>query len=57
LIDYLNAGSLIPPSFTVGRTVTFSFNTAGTYHYICALHDTLGMVGTVIVRNGDNGGG
>jgi plastocyanin len=56
LIDYLNVASLIPPGFTVRRAVTFTFNTAGTYHYICALHDTLGMVGTVIVRNEDNGG-
>jgi plastocyanin len=51
LIDYLNAGSLFPPGFVVTRRVTFTFTKAGTYPYICALHDELGMVGTIIVRN------
>lgn len=36
-----------PPGATVFR-VTFTH--AGTYDYICALHDTLGMVGKVIVK-------
>lgn len=57
LVDYLNAGSLFPPGFVIRRGVTFTFPNAGTYHYICALHDTLGMVGTVIVQNEDNGDG
>jgi plastocyanin len=35
-----------PPSIPVFRV---TFTTAGTYHYICALHDKLGMVGKVIV--------
>ncbi len=35
-----------PPAYTVFR-VTFTH--AGTYDYICALHDDLGMVGKVIV--------
>jgi plastocyanin len=56
LIDYVNASSLFPPGFVVTRQVTFRFPKAGTYHYICALHDTVGMVGTIIVRN-DNGNG
>lgn len=56
LIDYINAGSLFPPGFTVRRQVTFTFPKAGTYPYFCALHDTLGMVGTVIVRSEDNDG-
>ena len=54
LIDYINASSLRPPGFVVTRQVTFTFPNAGTYHYICALHDTLGMVGTIIVRAPDN---
>jgi hypothetical protein len=27
-----------------------TFNSPGTYNYICGLHDELGMVGKVIVR-------
>ena len=27
-----------------------TFNVAGTFHYICAIHDELGMKGTVIVQ-------
>jgi len=49
LIDYLNVSSLIPSGFVVTRQVTFTFTRAGTYHYVCALHDFLGMTGTVIV--------
>jgi plastocyanin len=30
--------------------IRIKFNHAGTYHYICALHDVNGMVGTVIVK-------
>jgi plastocyanin len=32
-----------------GTSFTATFTSPGTYHYICALHDTLGMVGTVVV--------
>jgi plastocyanin len=53
LIAYINAGSLFPPGFVVTRKVTYTFPHAGTYHYICALHDTVGMVGTIIVRAED----
>jgi plastocyanin len=53
LIDYLNVSVLIPPGFVVTRQVTFTFRKAGTYHYICALHDTVGMVGTIVVRAED----
>jgi plastocyanin len=35
------------PGVTVFRV---TFTRAGTYNYICALHDTLGMVGQVIVK-------
>jgi plastocyanin len=55
LIDYLNVSSLIPPGFVVTRQVTFTFPKAGTYQYFCALHDFLGMRGTVIVRDETNG--
>ena len=27
-----------------------TFTAPGTFNYICGLHDTLGMIGTVIVR-------
>jgi plastocyanin len=53
LIDYLNVSSLFPPGFVVTRQVTYTFPKAGTYHYFCALHDTVGMLGTVIVRADD----
>jgi hypothetical protein len=53
LIDYLNVSSLIPPGFVVTRQVTYTFSKPGTYHYFCALHDTVGMLGTVIVRADD----
>jgi plastocyanin len=56
LVDYINAGSLFPPGFVITRGATFTFPNAGIYHYICALHDTVGMVGTVIVRS-ENGNG
>lgn len=54
LIDYVNVSSLLPPGFVVTRQATFTFTKAGTYHYFCALHDFLGMTGTVIVRNADD---
>jgi plastocyanin len=54
LIDYDNVSSLLPTGFVVTRQVTFTFTKAGTYHYFCALHDFLGMTGTVIVRNVDD---
>jgi plastocyanin len=54
LIDYLNVSSLFPPGFVVTRRVTFTFPSPGTYHYFCALHDTLGMTGKIIVRARDN---
>jgi len=54
LVDYINAaGSLIPPGFIIRRGATFTFPNAGTYHYICALHDFVGMQGDIIVRAED----
>jgi plastocyanin len=41
----LNSGIIGPHgAFTV------RFTKAGTYHYVCALHDNMGMRGTVVVR-------
>lgn len=56
LIDYINAGSLLSATGLVVRhQVTYTFTKAGTYPYFCALHDTIGMLGTVIVSNEDAG--
>jgi plastocyanin len=54
LIDYINGSSLFPPGFVITRQVTYTFTKPGTYHYFCALHDFLGMTGTVIVTNADD---
>jgi plastocyanin len=40
----LNSGIILP-----GQTFTVTFKKAGTFPYICALHDEMGMVGTVKV--------
>ena len=40
----LNSG-ILPP----GGSFTVTFTKKGVYHYICALHDYLHMVGTVVV--------
>lgn len=42
----LNSG-ILPP----GSTFTVTFNKAGTFSYICGLHDFLGMTGTVTVKD------
>lgn len=36
--------------FPFGTTFTATFPAPGTYHFICALHDTLGMTGTIVVE-------
>lgn len=41
----LNSGILEP-----GSHFAVTFTQAGTYHYICALHDGMGMEGDVVVR-------
>jgi plastocyanin len=41
----LNSGIQLP-----GSSFTVTFNKAGTFDYLCALHDYMGMVGRVIVR-------
>lgn len=42
----LNSGLMLP-----GSTFTVTFTKAGTFSYLCAFHDYMGMVGTVVVRN------
>src|SRR6478735_2104522 len=42
----LNSGIMEP-----GDSFTVTFSKAGTYAYICALHDYLGMTGTVVVSS------
>ncbi|WAH95866.1 plastocyanin/azurin family copper-binding protein [Arthrobacter sp. MMS18-M83] len=42
----LNSGFMVP-----GTTFTVTFNKAGEYDYICALHDFMGMKGTVVVED------
>ena len=41
----LNSGVMGP-----GGTFTVKFMKAGKFHFICAFHDFMGMVGTVEVR-------
>jgi len=41
----LNSGIMEP-----GARFTVTFTKAGTFHYICALHDEMGMVGKVVVK-------
>ena len=33
-----------------GSTFDYTFTVPGTYHYFCVPHETLGMVGTVVVK-------
>jgi len=42
----LNSGILAP-----GQSFKVTFKKSGTFHYICGLHDFLGMVGTVTVKD------
>ena len=44
LLAHRFGGTAVPSKFTV------TFTKAGTYHYICMLHDGMGMKGTVVVR-------
>jgi plastocyanin len=46
--DTANSGYL-GAAFPFGTQFQVKFNTPGTYPYICALHDDLGMIGTVEV--------
>ncbi|QGF24711.1 cupredoxin domain-containing protein [Raineyella fluvialis] len=50
----LSSGMMLPPPYNtfahVPSTFTVTFTKPGTYHYICMFHDTMGMVGDVIVE-------
>lgn len=50
----LSSGILLAQPFAAGAgvpsTFTVTFTKAGTYHYICMLHDGMGMKGTVVVH-------
>lgn len=39
-----------------GQSFTHTFNAAGTFRYHCAFHQSLGMVGTVVVLASGGGG-
>ena len=47
-----DSGSMSP-----GATFSHTFNSAGSFAYHCTFHQSLGMVGTVIVQAGGGGGG
>jgi LPXTG-motif cell wall-anchored protein len=47
-----NSGQMNP-----GDTFSHTFNSAGTFPYVCQFHESQGMVGTVIVQAGGGGGG
>src|SRR2546422_5554303 len=47
-----DSGSMNP-----GATFTHIFSAAGTFAYHCTFHQSIGMVGTVIVQAGGGGGG
>ena len=44
---YYQLAGVFPPPTTRFRV---TFTRAGTYEYICALHDVVGMVGTIVVK-------
>ncbi|WOP18133.1 plastocyanin/azurin family copper-binding protein [Raineyella sp. LH-20] len=50
----LSSGLMLPPPYNtfagVPSTFTVTFTQPGTYHYLCMLHDTMGMVGDVVVQ-------
>jgi|tagenome__1003787_1003787.scaffolds.fasta_scaffold20968828_5 plastocyanin len=46
----LNSGFIGMDPHWFGTTYRVRFTNAGTYRYICGLHDELGMVGTVVVK-------
>jgi plastocyanin len=54
--NYVGLGGLFAAfGLPITSTVTITFTAPGTYNYICALHDQIGMVGTVIVSPNETG--
>jgi plastocyanin len=50
-VHILEDGTTVPgPPSDTWDTVTHTFDQPGTYHYVCDLHQDLGMVGTVTVQ-------
>lgn len=47
---HYSGGDLSSGIIPGGGTFTVTFDKKGTFHYICALHDAMGMKGKVIVR-------
>jgi len=44
---FYQLGGVLPPPV---KTYKVTFTAAGTYRYICEIHDEIGMVGTVVVK-------
>jgi plastocyanin len=62
--QFLNSGLIANPALSgaigvpvVGDTFSLTFDTPGTYQYICALHADSGMVGVIHVGAAGSGGG
>lgn len=47
----LNSGFIGTDPHWFGTTFAVTFTKAGTYPYICALHDEMGMTGTIVVQS------
>ena len=54
---FLNSGLYGAVPAWTGTTFALTFDTPGTYQYICALHADSGMVGVINVGTGGGGGG
>ncbi|SIQ99770.1 plastocyanin [Haladaptatus litoreus] len=44
-------------TFDTGHTYSHTFDTEGSYEYVCIPHETAGMTGTITVGSGGGGGG
>ena len=45
-------GSFDTGNLNAGQSRTITFNEAGTIEYICIYHESLGMIGTIVVEEG-----